>query len=105
MAELDDLLEDLKQKRDELRGQILMESRQIKPAVSAYARATNLAPNNALILGAYGRALLADGQLKKAVQVLEKARARDGRDARVLRDLAAAWRRIAGDKEMLIGRM
>jgi len=74
----------------ELRGQILMESRQIKPAISAYARATNLAPNNALILGAYGRALLAGGQVKKAAQVLEKARARDGRDGRVLRDLAAA---------------
>ena len=74
----------------ELRGQILMESRQIKPAVAAYARSTNLAPNNPLILGAYGRALLADGQVKKATQVLEKARARDGRDARVLRDLAAA---------------
>ncbi len=74
----------------ELRGQILMESRQIKPAVAAYARSTNLAPNNPLILGAYGRALLANGQVKKAAQVLEKARARDGRDARVLRDLAAA---------------
>lgn len=84
---------------NELRGQILMESRQIKPAVSAYARATNLAPNNALILGAYGRALLADGQLKKAVQVLEKARARDGRDARVLRDLAAAHAKL-GNKGM-----
>ena len=74
----------------ELRGQILMESRQIKPAISAYARATNLAPNNALILGAYGRALLAGGPVKKAAQALEKARARDGRDGRVLRDLAAA---------------
>ncbi len=74
----------------ELRGQILMESRQIKPAISAYARATNLAPNNALILGAYGRALLAGNQVKKAAQVLENARARDGRDGRVLRDLAAA---------------
>lgn len=74
----------------ELRGQILMESRQIKPAVTAYARASALAPDNALILGAYGRALLADGQTGAATQVLEKARARDGRDGRVLRDLAAA---------------
>jgi predicted Zn-dependent protease len=74
----------------ELRGQILMESRQIKAAVAAYARATNLAPRNALILGSYGRALLADGQVQKAAQVLESARSRDGRDFRVLRDLAQA---------------
>lgn len=74
----------------ELRGQILMESRQVKPAVAAYARAANLAPNNALILGSYGRALLADNQTQKAVQFLETARSRDGRDIRVLRDLAQA---------------
>ena len=49
----------------ELRGQILMESRRIKAAVAAYARAANLAPRNALILGAYGRALLADGQVQR----------------------------------------
>lgn len=75
----------------ELRGQILMESRQIKPAVAAYARATNLAPTNPLILGSYGRALLADGQLAKAQQFLDKSRARDGRDARVMRDLAVTY--------------
>lgn len=74
----------------ELRGQILMEGRQIKPAVAAYARATNLDPKNALILGSYGRALLADGQVNKAVQFLEAARSRDGRDPRLLRDLAQA---------------
>ena len=75
----------------ELRGQILMESRQIKSAVAAYARATNLASNNPLILGSYGRALLADGQLAKAQQFLEKSRARDGRDPRVMRDLAVTY--------------
>ncbi len=74
----------------ELRGQILIESRQTKAAVAAYARAANLAPKNALILGAYGRSLLVSGQTRKAQQFLEQARARDGRDARVLRDLAAA---------------
>jgi predicted Zn-dependent protease len=74
----------------ELRGQILMESRRIKPAVAAYARAAALAPRNALILGAYGRALLADGQVQEAARRLEQARARDGRDIRVLRDLAQA---------------
>lgn len=74
----------------ELRGQILMESRRTKAAVAAYARAANIAPRNALILGSYGRALLADGQVRKAAQFLESARSRDGRDARVLRDLAQA---------------
>lgn len=81
----------------ELRGQILMESRQIKPAVAAYARAANLAPRNALILGAYGRALLADGQVAKAAQFLESARARDGRDFRVLRDLAQAQAKLGNN--------
>jgi predicted Zn-dependent protease len=81
----------------ELRGQILMESRQFKPAVAAYARAINFAPNDPLILGSYGRALLADGQVNKAVEVLEKARARDGRDGRVLRDLAAAHAKLGNN--------
>ncbi len=75
----------------ELRGQILMEGRQIKPAVAAYARATNLAPANALILGSYGRSLLADGQVAKAQEFLERSRSRDGRDSRILRDLAVAY--------------
>jgi predicted Zn-dependent protease len=81
----------------ELRGQILMESRQIRPAVAAYARAANLAPRNALILGSYGRALLADGQVRKAAQFLESSRSRDGRDARVLRDLAQAEARLGNN--------
>ncbi|WP_299844264.1 M48 family metalloprotease [uncultured Roseovarius sp.] len=81
----------------ELRGQILMESRQTKAAVAAYARATNLAPKNALILGAYGRALLATGQTQKAQKVLEQARARDGRDARVMRDLAASHAKLGNN--------
>ncbi|MFK7937936.1 MAG: M48 family metalloprotease [Roseovarius sp.] len=81
----------------ELRGQILMESRQTKAAVSAYGGAVNLAPRNALILGAYGRSLLAGGQLKKAIQVLEKSRATDGRDARVVRDLAAAHAKLGNN--------
>lgn len=75
----------------ELRGQILMESRQIKPAVTAYAKASTLAPRNALILGSYGRALLADGQTAKAQEFLERSRSRDGRDSRVLRDLAMSY--------------
>ena len=74
----------------ELRGQILMAGRRTGAAVAAYARAAELAPRNALVLGAYGRALLADGQVQKAAKFLESARSRDGRDSRVLRDLAQA---------------
>ena len=83
----------------ELRGQILLESRQLKAAVSAYARAASLAPKNALILGAYGRALLVTGQIQKAQKLLEQSRARDARDARVLRDLAASHAKL-GNKGM-----
>ena len=83
----------------ELRGQILMESRQFAAATAAYARAVNAAPNHPLILGSYGRALMAQGQTAKALQVLEKARARDGRDGRVMRDLAVAYAK-SGNKGM-----
>ncbi len=75
----------------ELRGQILLESRQAGAAVAAYKRASELAPGNALILGGYGRALLAAGNHSAARQALERARARDFRDPRILRDLAVAY--------------
>lgn len=78
----------------ELKGQILLESRQPKAAAAAYAKAVSLAPNEALILAGYGRALLAQNtgpSIKKALQVLEKARARDPQDARMMRDLAVAY--------------
>lgn len=75
----------------ELRGQILMENRQFAAATAAYARAVNAAPGNALILGSYGRALMTQNQTAKALQILEKARGLDGRDAGVMRDLAVAY--------------
>ena len=78
----------------ELKGQILIESRQFKAATATYARAVKLAPNNPLILGSYGHALLAQGQVKTAQQVLEKSRARDGQDTRVVRDLAQAYSKL-----------
>lgn len=80
----------------ELRGQILLESRNYAAAVNAYGRAVNLAPKNSLILAGYGRALLAlktrDGSAR-ALRALEAARARDGRDVRMMRDLAVAYAR------------
>ncbi|WP_338548380.1 M48 family metalloprotease [Roseovarius phycicola] len=78
----------------ELKGQILMESRQFDAAASAYGRAAKLAPRNALIQGSFGRALLATGQTKKALQLLEKSRASDGRDPRLLRDMATAYAKL-----------
>ncbi len=78
----------------ELKGQILIESRRFDAAVGAYANAARLAPKNALILGAYGRSLLAAGQTRAAVKHLEASYARDGRDPRVLRDLAQAYAQL-----------
>ena len=75
----------------DLKGQILMENRRWSAATAAYARAVELAPREPLILGGLGRAQLAAGDLKSGLETLEKARARDFRDARVLRDLSLAY--------------
>jgi predicted Zn-dependent protease len=77
----------------ELKGQILLESRQIGASVTAYKQAVDLAPKDALILSGYGRALLANEQFGAALDVLEKARALDFRDTRLLRDLSVAYAR------------
>ncbi len=77
----------------ELRGQILLESRDFNAAVGAYRRAAELRPRSALILGGYGRALLAAGSHQSALDVLIRARAQDGRDPRLLRDLSVAYAR------------
>lgn len=76
------------------RGQILLESRNFQAAVSAYAKAAELAPNDSLILSGYGRALLIDDQTQKARDVLEEARTIDFRDASMLRDLSVAYARL-----------
>ena len=81
----------------DLKGQILMENRRWAAATQAYETAVELAPRNALILGGLGRAQLAAGQLQAGLDSLEKARARDFRDARVLRDLALAYARDGQD--------
>lgn len=75
----------------ELKGQILLESRQFAAAVQVYQAAANRAPREALIQGGLGRALLASGQYQQALRALETARGRDYSDARVLRDLAVAY--------------
>ncbi len=78
----------------ELKGQILLENRQMSDAVAAYAQAVEMAPNDALILAGYGRALLHQGQTDKALDALEKARARDYRNARLMRDLGVAYSKV-----------
>ena len=81
----------------ELRGQILFESRNYGAATQAYARAVSLAPRNALILAGYGRALLAADTAtgnREALDILIRARARDPFDPRMLRDLALAHARL-----------
>ena len=78
----------------ELKGQILLENRRFAQAVDAYAKAMELAPRDALIMAGYGRALLAEGHTKDALQVLEKARARDYRNLRLMQDLGVAYAKL-----------
>ena len=78
----------------ELKGQILLERRQYPAAVAAYKRAVALAPRDALILGAYGHALLVSGNPKTALPQLERSLERDNRDARTMRDLGGAYARL-----------
>ena len=86
----------------ELKGQILLESRQPQRALPNYRRAVALAPNEPLIKAGLGRTLL---QLREpradaeALQVLQDARSDDLADVAVLRDLATAYER-AGDTGM-----
>lgn len=78
----------------ELKGQFLLERRDMNGAVAAYKTAVRHAPRDALILGQYGHALLVSGQPAAARPQLERALARDRRDARVLRDLGGAYARL-----------
>ncbi len=75
----------------ELKGQILLESRRASDAVKVYSAAARLAPREPLILGGLGRAQLAAGNPNDALRTLEAARGRDFSDTRILRDLAVAY--------------
>ncbi len=86
----------------ELKGQILLEGRQVTSAVASYKHAVALAPKEPLILAGYGRALLSlktKSADRTALDVLRRARRMDPRDARMLRDLAVAWAK-AGNNGM-----
>ncbi len=56
-----------------------------------------MSPNDPLLLAGYGRALLADGQTTDALKVLEKARARDYRNARLMQDLGMAYAKVGNN--------
>ncbi|WP_415920343.1 M48 family metalloprotease [Tateyamaria sp. SN6-1] len=77
----------------DLKGQILMESRQFNAAVNAHAQAVRLRPRDGLLQASYGRALLATDNTRAALQALERARRVDFRDGSMLRDLSVAYAR------------
>ncbi len=75
----------------DLRGQILLETRNFAASVQSYGRAVNLRPRDAQLLTGYGRALLAAGQPTKARDVLERARSIDFRNGYLLIGLSQAY--------------
>lgn len=75
----------------DLKGQILMETRQFSAAVKAHRKAVQLRPRDGLLQASYGRALLASGDTKSALSALERARVIDFRDSSMLRDLSVAY--------------
>jgi len=77
----------------DLKGQILMETRQFAAAANAHGRAVQLRPRDGLLQASYGRALLAAGNTSAALSALERARQIDFRDGSMLRDLSVAYAR------------
>lgn len=83
----------------ELLGWMEVESGNPGAGIAAYETAAALAPTESLILAGYGRALLAvntPASDRKALEILEQARARDSYDSALLRDLSIAYAR-SGD--------
>lgn len=81
----------------ELKGQILLESRQFGPAEAAYRKASELSPYDALILASLGHAMVVQGgdaRLRQSIDVLERARAADYRNGSVMRDLGSAYAQL-----------
>lgn len=81
----------------ELDGQIRLESGDAAGAVAGYRRATELAPDEPLILSGLGRALIAidtPAATREALEVLTSARRVDRADGMALRNLAIAHARL-----------
>lgn len=84
----------------ELRGQFLLEAGRATPAAASYRRAVALAPEEPLILGGLGRALLNTNEsavLREARDALSRSAMLDPANARVLRDLALAEARLGNE--------
>lgn len=84
----------------ELKGQILFESGRGAEAVDPYRKAVELAPDEPLIRGGLGRALLAlndPNRDAEALATLEQATRAGGAEPTVLRDLAVAYSRAGDD--------
>jgi len=81
----------------ELKGQILFESGSAQEAVQSYERAVALAPNEPLLLVAYGRSLLAlpgDGNVQEARKVLLAATREEKLNSEAWRNLSQAESRL-----------
>ena len=81
---------------NELKGQFLLASGRVRPAIEAYDNAVSLAPREPLLLAGLGRAQLALGNRESnagALRTLKRAYDLDPRDARMLRDLAIAYQK------------
>lgn len=84
----------------ELKGQFLFESGRAREAVPSYQRAVSLAPNEPLLLVAYGRALLAlnDANADRTAQrILLDAVREDRLDSDAWRNLSQAEARLGND--------
>jgi predicted Zn-dependent protease len=84
----------------ELEGQFLLESGKAAPAAEAYRRAVALAPDEPLILGGLGRALLNmddEGVTAEARDALARSAAKDPANGAVLRDMALAEARLGNE--------
>ena len=71
-----------------------MRNRAFSQSAKEYKKAHELLPKDAIILSGYGRALLANEQYTRALEVLEKARVRDFRNSALLRDLGVAYSKL-----------
>lgn len=83
-----------------LEGQFLFESAQPGPAVASYRRAVALAPDEPLLAGGLGRALLATNAPEaeaEALALLQRVARDDPGEASILRDLALAYARDGDD--------
>ena len=81
---------------NELKGQFLLASGRVQPAIDSYRKAVSLAPREPLLLAGLGRAQLAlrnRDSISGALKTLKRAYDLDPRDSRMLRDLAIAYQK------------